>query len=164
MLLAPTLASATIVYVTVTGTVAIGTDSNGLFSTVGANLAGDAYTAQYEFDTSLGQTYTDATASYAIGGSAYPAPYTTSPSLGASLTIKGKSISIAGTFSGSIFRYNAPNSEYHVEADSSNSVYLYNEMIGNPETNRFYLPRHTLLLRRYVACGWSGFAYENTLA
>jgi hypothetical protein len=129
-------ASATIVYITVTGTVTTGTDGSGLFGTIGASLAGDAYTAQYVFDTSLGYTRNSATENYAEGGWFYislGAPYTTSPSLGASLTINGQSSSIAGGYFSQLYGSNTGSfSESASQVQDSSSDYLYNVLSGNP--------------------------------
>jgi hypothetical protein len=128
-------ASATIVYITVTGTVSDGTDGSGLFGLTGANLAGQAYSTEYAFDTSLGETYSTSTQNYAYGGSAYAsdgAPYSTSPSLGASLTISGQTVSIAGTYASEIYGYNSGSSSetYAIAEDASS--YFYNYMYGDP--------------------------------
>jgi hypothetical protein len=104
-------AKATIVYVTVIGTVSSSdgpqVDVSGLFG--GGDLSGDAYTAQYAFNTSLGATMSSTAANYAYGGSGSYAPSPPnpiSPSLGASLTISGHTYSITGTEGGEIYGYN----------------------------------------------------------
>jgi hypothetical protein len=128
-----TPASATIVYVTVTGTVASGIDGGGFVGTANANLAGDAYIAQYEFDTSLNFTSITTGSTQVYGGIADNA---TSPSLAASLTINGEGFSIAGTYFGLISGQKDPNnSESAAQVNDSESVYLFNEMRGDPGTS-----------------------------
>jgi hypothetical protein len=137
-------AKADIVYVTVTGTVVNFVnnqvnehfDVDGLFGSAGASLLGDAYTAQFEFDTSLGQTYSSATENFAYGGLDYSA--ITSPSIAASLTINGQTVSLAGGYDGEI--YGATAAVYGeatslAYAQASVSEYLWNEMEGDPGTS-----------------------------
>jgi hypothetical protein len=132
-------ASATIVYVTVTGAVGSGTDTTGAFGKVGANLTGDAYTAQYEFDTSLGNQRAGG-AAIAAGGvqfsSGAPSTYAT-PSLGANLIINGKSFSVSGTYGGeiySVYYSYSGTAQYYASAYTSPSVYLNSSMGGYVST------------------------------
>jgi hypothetical protein len=90
-----TPAAATIVYVTVTGTVYSGTDTAGLFGTAGGVLTGDAYIAQYEFNTSLGNVGPTET----YGGGEYS---DASPSLAVSLSINNHQFSFVGSYAGAI--------------------------------------------------------------
>jgi len=97
-----TSASADIVTVTATGTVApicgvtCTIDFLGLFGSANADLSGDAVKVVYTFDTSLGIVSSSSTNSSALGGSAYSVP---SPSLSAMVTINGQSVSFVGSYS-----------------------------------------------------------------
>jgi hypothetical protein len=97
------LASASIVTITFTGIVIdggasiSGLDVNGLFGPAGSSLVGDAYTAIYTFDTSLGGSIFDQNTTKNItiyGGGPFPSKI--SPSLGATMTINGHTVSMAG--------------------------------------------------------------------
>ncbi len=95
-------ASATIVDVTVTGTItgftsqSRTTDGAGIFGVVGGNYtayAGDTYTATFKFDTEAvgSTTFSSAGQNFANGGSEFG---TTSPALSASVTLNGHTVDI----------------------------------------------------------------------
>jgi hypothetical protein len=89
-------ASAEIVDVLVTGTVSSSAGSSadytGVFGPPGANLAGDAYSILYVFDTTKGQTVQSSDLNYALGGLQHFGPSVESPALSAVLTVNGQSI------------------------------------------------------------------------
>jgi PEP-CTERM motif len=125
-------AKADIVYVTVTGTVASGgIDTNGVFGAVGANLSGDAYTSQYTFNTSVGDTFTSSAESYAEGGTEFPA---TTPSLAADFTINGVSVAFVGSAYAQLYTNNGAGTDSTAFAASA-SVSLVDEMYGSPGTS-----------------------------
>ena len=83
--------NATTVYVTYTGTVASGIDTEGLFGTPGTDLTAADYTVNYAFDVVFGSPYiSSSTASeeYVDGGTLYSVP---SPALSASIEINSSS-------------------------------------------------------------------------
>jgi YD repeat-containing protein len=61
---APQISYADFATVTITGTVLSGTDTSGMFTGVGANLAGDTFTLTGQFDNTKGTTYYGSTTSY----------------------------------------------------------------------------------------------------
>jgi hypothetical protein len=121
-------AKADVVYVMVSGTVTGGDDASGLFGTAGGSLIGDGFTAQYEFNTSLGTTLNSTTENYAYGGSEYN---TTSPSLGASLTINGRTVLIAGDYFGESYAasQSRTNADYTTTVENPSSI-LESNIIG----------------------------------
>jgi hypothetical protein len=103
-------AAATEVQETFIGTIIGGdgaTDGNpapdrlGLFGTAGASVTGDAYTATYVFNTSLGTLTSSAclpaSASCSSGTNTLSGPPGTIPIVSETLTINGKSFSFGGT-------------------------------------------------------------------
>ena len=111
-------ASANIVYVTVTGTVTSGTDVNGDFGTAGSSLAGQAYTAQYEFNMA---NYSCGTRCVQ-GGTAVGYA---SPIIASSITINGDTFAISGSYFGQI----ADNaSENAARAYSSAALVMYSQL------------------------------------
>jgi PEP-CTERM motif len=106
MLAIATQASATAVQVTYTGTVQSGSDSRGWFGPIGANLAGDSFTATFVFDTGLGTlvntTYPACSSPYSCAGGGQQEVYggtnysTATPNLTTSLTIGSGTYSFVG--------------------------------------------------------------------
>src|SRR5438309_2193510 len=92
-------ASAAIVNVTYTGTVASGVDEQGLFGAPNTSLVGDSYIAQYTFDTAVGFTFSTPTQNYAYGGDNWG---NASPALSTTVTINGVSVTYVGNNVGSI--------------------------------------------------------------
>jgi hypothetical protein len=92
-------ANATLYTQIYTGTVRSGTDTANLFG--GGSLAGQAFTATYVFDDTLGLATNNGVEHSAHGGSTYPALAT--PNLSTSLTINGLTYSFVGTFYGEIY-------------------------------------------------------------
>ena len=113
------------VTVTYSGTLTSGYDATGLFGTAGANLAGDAFTFQYVFDPTVGNTGSSAIWNYAFGG-AYDGA--ASPISSAVVTIKGIGASIGlPSYFGEISGYdNSYFSEQYATAISSNGDGSYN--------------------------------------
>lgn len=102
-------ASATVVLATFDGTIAGGDgaygnpaiDRLGLFGPVGANLLGDAYTATYTFDTTLGTVASSAclpaSAGCPTGKNTLAGPPGGIPAVSESLTINGHAFSFGGS-------------------------------------------------------------------
>lgn len=111
--LSPSATRADIVTVTITGTVLSGTDTSGLFGAAGGDLSDRAYSLVYRFDTSLGNTRSEATFTDLYGGTNIKCPVTgcslVSPLLDSVLTINNQSFSFNGD----------GHSEYYVESDGS---------------------------------------------
>ena len=83
-------ANATTWVATYTGTVQSGIDQTGVFTPVPADLTGQAFTARFVYDPSIGTRTGGANLyDYAYGGATFAAA---SPILGASLTIAGKTV------------------------------------------------------------------------
>ena len=94
-----TAATATVIDLKVTGTVATSDDESGIFGPAGGSLAGDAFLAEYLFDPSLGTRFT---LPPALDDLSYNAGVgEVSPLLGASLTINGKTAQFNGASSNS---------------------------------------------------------------
>lgn len=112
-------ASADILYVTFTGTVAEGSDATGVFGAPGASLDGDAFVATLLFNDDLGvrdtfSPYFD----YTDGG---PFFGTSDPSLGAKLTINGVTVAFTGNSYGSVANF-AFEGETTVDVSDASSV------------------------------------------
>jgi hypothetical protein len=112
VLIGPATASATIMQATFTGTV-VTSDPNGtgpafdwagIFGPPNTPLNGDAYTATFLYDTTVGVAYTTPLAAVIDGGPSGWGSSLQSPSLGAVLTINGRSFDVAGSY----FRSSAP--------------------------------------------------------
>lgn|GEM_PF-1136991 len=97
-------AHAVILEATYTGTISQGFDQPGLFGVANKDLAGDAYTARYVFNTALGHHYNDSTQDYVAGGTYTAVDYgPISPFLSATLTIGGVTRSFATPGNGTAF-------------------------------------------------------------
>jgi len=92
--MAASRAHAQVVDYTYMGTVAGGTDTLGVFGPSGASLAGDAYTASFEFDLSQGCAQNTAALLKQSYDSTCANP---SPLVSSSLAINGTSIQVGGT-------------------------------------------------------------------
>jgi hypothetical protein len=122
-------ANAVVVNVSVTGKVTSGTDTGGVFSPAGTNLANEDFTAFYQFDTSLGfdsdgALYTDI---FGIGAN--------SPSLGAVMTIRGQQVSFPGDYEGQVQHVLNYYAFYYAESDHPTLefvLYTYLETNSNP--------------------------------
>lgn len=95
-------AMASVVSVTVTGTVYDGYDFTGLFGLgTRTDLTGQTYTMNFSYDTSLGLSHQDATMHEVIGGTVYgvtsPVRYTVEVN-GTTLAIAGDNFSFAGIY------------------------------------------------------------------
>ena len=137
-------AEASVVDVTITGTLTDGYDQTGLFVAPGGDLTGQGFTARFRFDTSIGLAinagfYDD------VHGGDYQG--VASPLLSASLTINGHSQSIYGQYQNDFFVANDPffggqagylsqdyNTAAGVLSDRTVSNYMAFEMTGNPGT------------------------------
>ena len=92
-------ASASIVTVTIDGTVSSGFDTSGVFG--GGNLANDPFQAVYTFDTGVNApSASSPSINFIFGGTSVPSA---SPSLGVFITINGDTTSIAGSYYGEIW-------------------------------------------------------------
>ena len=111
-------ASATIVAITVTGTVSFGLDNVGLFGAVGQNLRDAAYRMDFAYDISnavdLGSSR------QANGGTAFNRP---SPIVRANVTINGVTASAIDPYSATYDRFIGPNfSEVDFGAGGPNGI------------------------------------------
>jgi hypothetical protein len=118
VVLSVTGASATLVKAEYTGTVIDGNDGSGFFSSVGADLSGLAFTADFLFNTATGTWVSrSATLNDLKGGPGSGYVFSDSPMLEASLTIKGITYNFATDFLGEIFGANGQtgvaNQQYH---------------------------------------------------
>ncbi len=106
-------AAAAIIVATFTGTVLSGTDTAGVFGAAGGDLAGQAFTATYTYDTGAGaiRTTTPGFADELRGGSLYGAP---TPIVSAILSIGGQSDSFQGLYNGRISTF--AGGEFRAEA------------------------------------------------
>lgn len=116
-----TTASAAVVDITYTGTVAAGSHS-GLFGTPG-DLTGASFVLEFRYDTSVPGTvsHSDPTTNYAYGGTGFGIPAV--PGLSASITINGFTQSVIPTFDSQIYGSNNGVNSYqlhYARADSSN--------------------------------------------
>ena len=137
-------AQASIVQVTITGTLTDGYDQTGLFVAPGGGLAGQSFTARFRFDTSIGVATDVGYYNDVHGGDYYGVA---SPSLAASLTINGHSQSILGQYQNDFFVSNDVffggqagylaqdyNPTAGLAGDRTVANYMAFEMIGNPGT------------------------------
>ena len=107
VVLSVTGASATLVKAEYAGTVIDGNDGSGFFSSVGADLSGLAFTADFLFDTETGVWVSQsATLNDLKGGPGSGYVFSDSPMEEASLTIKGITYNFATDFLGEIFGAN----------------------------------------------------------
>ena len=128
-------ASATLVSVTVSGTVVHGYDQTGVFGPAGTDLTGDSYVAHYVFDTTLGQTQYGpdypggSIRNYAIGGGYYG---NASPGVSASVTINGHSADIgAPDYSAAIEGATNELDAYATHVDGYTSNQTWSNIIAN---------------------------------
>jgi len=99
MSLALTEANAALVTITATGTVVSGTDTTGVFGSIGADLANDVFSMTFHFDTDVGVIINSSTR-LDLGGGSHT--NTVSPSLGASFQIGSQSVSFAGNYASAL--------------------------------------------------------------
>jgi hypothetical protein len=132
-------ASADMVTVTYSGTVAGGYDQLGIFGTPNTSLTGDRYTAVYFFNTAIGLNTSSVNAFNVFGGPGTAALGQPSPALGALITISSRnegddedhftshSVFIDGSYFGQI------------ESGSCGSLcdYLYTQANANSDTTAF---------------------------
>ncbi|HLH94147.1 MAG TPA: hypothetical protein VKW08_03425 [Xanthobacteraceae bacterium] len=151
-------ASASILDVTYTGTVALGFDAVGAFGHVGF-LSGDSYKAEYVFDTSLGASFSPGFDNDATGGAKFG---TTSPVLKASLTIDGHTVSITPGYDGEVrglITTAGFDQQYHYAAFNP-GTYIYNTIVSDSGT----LPISITVPFSYTATGATasgGFDLDN---
>ena len=135
-------ASAAVVTLTFTGTVATGVDAAGLFGLKGGNLAGLGYVAAYRYDTNRGAGTFTPTDNQLLGGSFYGLQ---TPSLGATFSIGGRSIAIAGlyfaSFSGSTGPSASELSANVTDGDSQTYTQLFNDVYSDSPAVPPYLDR-----------------------
>src|ERR1700738_1709743 len=117
-------ASAAIMDVTYTGTVASGTDPLGVFG--GGSLVGLSWVATYTFDTSLGNTHSSPYYNYAYGGSSSGSA---SPVLSSMITINGVGRAVAGSYYGEDYGYASGSfgEQYHLAENYSSGQLEYLE-------------------------------------
>ena len=97
-------ARANIITVTDTGTISNGIDVVGVFGPSNTSLTGDAYTATYVFNTSVGRLIQNpASGEIILGGTAFSA---LSPIVSAVLNINGLSVSFSGDYEGVLQAFN----------------------------------------------------------
>lgn len=103
-------ASASLVYVTYTGTVSSGNSCDAACTSSGGqgniNLAGDSYVASYVFDTANSVQFAGPTLNENLGGPGYGSP---SPALSAVFTVAGQTFSVAPIFGSEIYGTNYPS-------------------------------------------------------
>lgn len=125
-------ASAAMVNITYTGTVADGFDT-GLFG--GSAIVGANFTATFKFDTSVTGTYINTsspTNNYIVGGSAFL--NSTAPGLSAALTINGITQSFTPSFDSQIFgSSNLVNqsTQSHIAGSDNNNNLIEATVISN---------------------------------
>jgi hypothetical protein len=121
-------ASADIINITVGGTVHSGSDTTGVFVTVGADLTGASFTLNYTFDSSVAVVVSTSIQNMLEGGSGYG---TASPSLGAVITINNQSEIIAGSFVGRLVGYNdGAFSQFYAQAADANNDFVQVSLFG----------------------------------
>jgi hypothetical protein len=119
-------AQATVYSQTWTGTVIYSDNGSNMFG--GGNLTNAAFVAQYLFDDTVGDTYSDSEDHYADGGdlSGYD-----SPSLLATLTINGITARFSGTLLSAFESFNAADQSGTASLASSYGTLMLNELGSN---------------------------------
>ena len=117
------------VEVVYTGNVTSGIDTSGLFGAVGANLAGDTFTATYLFDPSLGFPSANAAEGYNSVAGELPYNGLPSPSLGASITINGQTLNVSGSDRGAFGAQNSGSSSFEYSYAATGSTVLLNDLM-----------------------------------
>ncbi|WP_334537188.1 PEP-CTERM sorting domain-containing protein [Bradyrhizobium sp. AZCC 2230] len=115
-------ASAAMVNITYTGTVADGSYDQGVF---GGNIVGANFTATFKFDTSISGAFNsfNSAGSYIVGGSAFGGP---APGLSAALTINGITQSFTPSYDSQIYAANdgTNSTQEHIAGNDFNQNFI----------------------------------------
>jgi hypothetical protein len=113
-------------------------DTTGVFGAAGANLVGQAFTATYRYDTTLGDYIPFGDGGvlgfWRYGGTPLPAfgnpPGPTSPMLDASLLINGVTVTLGGSYAGLDYRFGKTNANIIHGAASDPANYFLSYLYG----------------------------------
>ena len=103
MLLVAGAADAATMKATYAGKVFYGYDKSGVFGDAETDLAGEAFTISFIYDTSKGGRTTAAKSDYLYGGNVYGTDYLNSPVTSASVDINGITYSFPGSYQAYVY-------------------------------------------------------------